>query len=78
MADCFASNYAFNIMGEDKVMATYRGEVLYTNPDWIKVFNIFKRLKDAGAFYQGIVTKPNKEAEQDFALERAAFAFNGA
>ena len=77
MADCFASNYAFNIMGEDKVMATYRGEVLYTNPDWIKVFNIFKRLKDAGAFYQGIVTKPNKEAEQDFALERAAFAFNG-
>lgn len=25
MVDCFASNYAFNIMGEEKVMATYRG-----------------------------------------------------
>ena len=24
MMDCFASNYAFNIMGEDKIMATYR------------------------------------------------------
>ena len=28
-------------------------------------------------FIEGIVTKPNKFAEQDFALERAAFAFNG-
>ena len=26
---------------------------------------------------EGVVTKPNKYAEQDFALERAAFAFNG-
>src|SRR3989338_8041820 len=33
MIDCFASNYAFNIMGEDKIMATYLGEVPYTDPD---------------------------------------------
>ena len=26
---------------------------------------------------EGVVTKPNKYAEQDFALERAAFTFNG-
>ncbi|OGW95879.1 MAG: hypothetical protein A2Y04_00845 [Omnitrophica WOR_2 bacterium GWC2_45_7] len=77
MADCFASNYAFNIMGEEKIMATYRGEVPYTDPDWIKVFGVFKLLKEGGALIEGIVTKPNKEAEQDFALERAAFAFNG-
>jgi len=77
MADCFASNYAFNIMGEEKIMATYRGEVSYTDRDWIKVFNVFKELNDAGAFVEGIVTKPNKDAEQDFALERAAFTFNG-
>ncbi len=77
MAECFASNYAFNIMGEEKVMATYRGEVPYTDPDWIKVFNIFKVLNQKGALMEGIVTKPNKDAEQDFALERAAFAFNG-
>lgn len=77
MIDCFSSNYAFNIMGEEKIMATYRGEVPYTDPDWIKVFTIFKDLSDAGALVKGIVTKGNKYAEQDFALERAAFAFNG-
>ncbi|MFA6379239.1 MAG: extracellular solute-binding protein [Candidatus Omnitrophota bacterium] len=77
MIDCFASNYAFNIMGEEKVMATYRGEVPYTDEDWIKVFNIFKTLRDKKALVDGIVTKGNKYAEQDFALERAAFAFNG-
>ncbi len=77
MSDCFASNYAFNIMGEEKVMATYRGDVPYTDPDWIKVFNIFKELSEKGVLIEGIVTKPNKYAEQDFALERAAFAFNG-
>ncbi len=77
MINNFASNYAFNIMGQEKVMATYRGEVPYTDPDWIKVFNVFKDLRDSHALMDGIVTKPNKEAEQDFALERVAFAFNG-
>ncbi len=77
LADCFASNYAFNIMGEEKVMATFKGEIPYTDPDWIKVFNIFATLTKKGAFIDGIVTKGNKFAEQDFALERAAFAFNG-
>src|SRR4029078_12271865 len=43
MADSFASDYAFNIMGEGKVMATYRGEVQYTDLDWIEVVNIFKK-----------------------------------
>jgi ABC-type glycerol-3-phosphate transport system substrate-binding protein len=77
MVDCFASNYAFNIMGEDKVMATYRGEVPYTDVDWIKVFTIFKTLRENGALLEGTVNKANKYAEQDFALERVAFAFNG-
>jgi len=77
LIDCFASNYAFNIMGEEKVMATYRGEVPYTDPDWVKVFGVFKELQEKGVLADGVVTKPNKYAEQDFALERAAFAFNG-
>ena len=77
MIDCCASNYAFNIMGEDKIMATYRGEVPYTDPDWIKVFKLFETLVQKDALAVGIVTKANKFAEQDFALERAAFAFNG-
>jgi ABC-type glycerol-3-phosphate transport system substrate-binding protein len=77
IVDCFALNYAFNIMGEDKVMATFRGEVPYTDPDWVKVFAVFKTLAEKGAFAEGIVTKGNKYAEQDFALERAAFSFDG-
>ncbi|HOY09552.1 MAG TPA: extracellular solute-binding protein [Candidatus Omnitrophota bacterium] len=77
MADCFASNYAFNIMGEDKVMNTFRGKVPYTDPEWIEVFRIFDILRQKGALVEGIVTKANKYAEQDFALGRAAFAFNG-
>ena len=64
-------------MGEEKIFATLRGEVKYTDPDWIKVFNIFAELRDKGVLIDGIVTKGNKYAEQDFALERAAFAFNG-
>lgn len=77
LADCYASNYAFNIMGADKIFATYHGQVKYTDPDWIKVLSIFAQLRDSGVLIDGIVTKGNKYAEQDFALERAAFAFNG-
>ncbi len=77
LADAFASNFAFNIMGEEKVMETFQGKVPYTDPDWIKVFDVFAQLTQKGAFIDGIVTKGNKFAEQDFALERAAFAFNG-
>ena len=77
LLDCFASNYAFNIMGEGKIFDTFRGKVKYTDPDWIKVFTIFAVLRDKGVLIDGIVTKGNKYAEQDFALERAAFAFNG-
>jgi len=77
LLDCFASNYAFNIMGEEKVFDTFRGKVKYTDPDWIKVLNVFVELRDKGVLIDGIVTKGNKYSEQDFALERAAFAFNG-
>lgn len=77
LADAFALNYAFNIMGEEKVMETFQGKVPYTDNDWIKVFDVFTQLTNKGAFIDGIVTKGNKFAEQDFALERAAFAFNG-
>ncbi len=78
IVDCFVSNYAFNILGEQKIMATFRGEVPYTDPEWVAVFSVFKTLADSKAFIEGIVTKGNKYAEQDFALERAAFSFDGA
>ena len=77
MIDCFANNYAFNIMGKDKVLATIRGEVPYTDPDWIKVFSLFKDMQESGVLATGLVTMINKTAEQLFANEKAVFAFNG-
>ncbi len=77
MIDCFASNMAFNVMGPAKVFATIRGEIPYSDPDWIKVFSLFKDMADKGMLASGIVTYVNKSAEQAFANERAAFAFNG-
>ena len=77
MMDCFANNYAFNIMGKDKVIATIKGEVPYTDPDWIKVLSLFKQMQEAGVLYNGVVIIVNKTAEQLFANEKAVFAFNG-
>ena len=77
MIDCLANDYAFNIMGKDKVLATIRGEVLYTDLDWIKVFSVFKQMQGSGVLATGLVTMINKSAEQLFANEKAVFAFNG-
>lgn len=77
MIDCLANNYAFNIMGKDKVLATISGEVPYTDPDWVKVISLFKDMQESGVLYNGIVTMINKTAEQLFANGRAVFAFNG-
>ncbi len=77
MIGCLANNYAFNIMGEAKVLATIRGEVAYTDPDWIRVLRLFKEMQDSGLLAGGIVTMVNKTAEQLFANGRAVFAFNG-
>jgi ABC-type glycerol-3-phosphate transport system substrate-binding protein len=77
MIDCFASNYAFNIMGEAKVLDTFRGKVPYTDPDWIRVLGLFDTLRKEGVLVPGVVTMVNKTAEQIFATGKAAFAFNG-
>ncbi|MDD5668826.1 MAG: extracellular solute-binding protein [Candidatus Omnitrophica bacterium] len=77
MIDCLANNYAFNIMGKDKVLATLRGEVPYTDPDWVKVLSLFKKMQDSGVLANGLVTMINKTAEQLFANGKAVFAFNG-
>ena len=77
MIDCLASNYAYNIMGEGKFIDTLTGKVSYADSDWIKVFSIFRDMKDNNLLASGIVTMVNKHAEQMFANERAALAFNG-
>lgn len=77
LIDCFASNYAFNVMGEDKVVDTIRGKVPYTDPQWVEVFSLFKRLADEKVLAVGMLTMGNKEAERLFANEKVLFAFNG-
>lgn len=77
MIDCFASNYAFNILGEQKVLDTYRGKVRYTDPQWIQVLSLFDTLRKEGLLVPGVVTMINKQAEQAFSTGKAAFAFNG-
>jgi raffinose/stachyose/melibiose transport system substrate-binding protein len=77
LIDCFANDYAFNIMGKDKVLATIRGEVPYTDPDWVKVLSLFSQMRDSAVLANGIVTMINKTAEQLFANDKAVFAFNG-
>src|SRR5207302_1743242 len=54
MIDCFASNYAFNIMGEEKVLDTYRGKVAYTDPDWLRVLTVFDDLRKEGILVSGM------------------------
>jgi ABC-type glycerol-3-phosphate transport system substrate-binding protein len=77
MVDCFATNYAFNVMGKDKFIATIEGKVSYTDPDWIRVFAVFKEMRESGVLSRGLVTMINKTAEQLFASNKAVFAFNG-
>ncbi len=77
MIDAFASNFAMNLMGQDKVFDTYRGKVAYTDPDWVRVLSLFKEMTENGLFVDGTVTMVNKTAEQTFANGRAAYAFNG-
>ena len=77
LLDCLASNFAWNLMGREKIIATIRGEVPYTDPDWLKVFGLFQELYEEGLIATGAVTMVNKVAEQNFANERAAMAFNG-
>ncbi|MFN3966188.1 MAG: extracellular solute-binding protein [Endomicrobiia bacterium] len=77
LIDCLANNYAFNIMGEEKFIKTLKGEIPYTDPDWLEVFKIFELMRVENILVKDSITMINKTAEQTFALNKAAFAFNG-
>lgn len=77
MMNAMASNFAFNIMGQKKVMRTYEGKVPYTDPDWISVFTLFKQMADQEILAMGIIAMNNKDSEQNFANNRSGFTFNG-
>jgi ABC-type glycerol-3-phosphate transport system substrate-binding protein len=77
LLDCLSSIYAYNIMGEDKVLATIKGDVLYTDPDWVKVLSLFDEMRNNNLLATGTISMVNKTAEQMFANERAAINFDG-
>lgn len=77
LLNALATEWAINIMGEDKFLKTIAGEVPYTDPDWLKVFSLFAKLKNSGILASNIATMTNKEAEAAFADNKAAFSFNG-
>ncbi|MEI8350269.1 MAG: sugar ABC transporter substrate-binding protein [Candidatus Omnitrophota bacterium] len=77
LLDCLATEWAINLMGEEKFFKTIQGTVPYTDKDWITVFSLFAELRDAGILSPNITTMINKEAEDQFSKGQAAFSFNG-
>lgn len=77
MLDCIASNFSWNLMGKDKIIATIKGDVPYTDPDWVAVFKLFRTLYEEKLIATGAITMVNKVAEQNFANEKAVMALNG-
>ncbi|MCM8773498.1 MAG: extracellular solute-binding protein [Candidatus Omnitrophica bacterium] len=71
------TEWAINLMGEEKFFLTLKGKIPYTDPDWIKVFSLFERLRNEGVLADNIVTIINKEAEDSFSKGEAVFSFNG-
>ncbi len=77
LIESLAYNYAFNIMGEEKVLDTFRGDVPYSDIGWVHTFTIFEDMKKHNLITEDSVTMINRLAEQQFATERVAFSFNG-
>ena len=77
LLNALAVEWALNSMGENNFFKTIEGEIAYTDPEWIKVFTIFAKLKDSGILAPNIATMTNKEAESAFSKEKAVFSFNG-
>jgi len=77
LLNALATEWAINIMGESKFLKTIAGEISYTDPQWIEVFALFAKLRDADILSAHIATMTNKEAEAAFAEGKAVFSFNG-
>ncbi|MBV9080735.1 MAG: extracellular solute-binding protein [Elusimicrobia bacterium] len=72
-----ATDLAYNVMGEEKMIKTFKGEVPYTDPQWLEVFKAFDQMRLAGFADPSLVTLGNKSAEQAFSSERSGITFNG-
>ncbi|UCD15771.1 MAG: extracellular solute-binding protein [Candidatus Omnitrophota bacterium] len=77
LLNCLATEWAINIMDEQRFIQTLEGKIPYTDEKWIQVFSLFEKIKDSGILAADITTMINKEAEDAFSKGKAAFSFNG-
>jgi len=77
LLNALATEWAINLMGQDKFLKTIKGKVPYTDSDWIKVFSLFSQLRESGILAPNITAITNKESEDAFARGKVAFSFNG-
>jgi ABC-type glycerol-3-phosphate transport system substrate-binding protein len=77
LLNALATEWAINLMGEDKFLKTIEGKVPYTDKEWVELFSLFAILKDSGILASNIATITNKEAEDAFSRGKAVFSFNG-
>ncbi|MBN2144637.1 MAG: extracellular solute-binding protein [Candidatus Aureabacteria bacterium] len=69
--------FAYNLIGEKKLIQTIKGECPYSSAEWIDIFNKFREMSEKKLFAAGIVTMINRNAERLFATGRAAVTYNG-
>jgi ABC-type glycerol-3-phosphate transport system substrate-binding protein len=77
LLNALATEWAINLMGEKKFLRTLKGDVPYTDQDWVEVFSLFSKLKNSGILAPNIATMTNKESEDAFSKNKAFFSFNG-
>lgn len=69
--------YAWNIMGQDGMLEAQNYGKRFTDKDWVKTFQIFADMRDAGMLANGIATWDNPDAERLFAQGKVAMMYNG-
>jgi len=77
LLNALAVEWAINLMGKKKFFRTIEGKIPYTDPQWIEVFSLFAKMKEADILNSNIATMINKESEDSFSRGGAAFSFNG-
>ncbi len=77
LVGAFASSYQWTLFGKQGIIDTIEGKIKYTDSRWVKIFELFKEMKDSEMFASGIVTMINKDAERTFATGKAAMSLNG-
>ncbi len=77
LVNVFCQSFEWQVLGEEGIIKTIKGEIKYTDPRWIKIFKLFEKMSNEKIFAEGVITMLNKDAERVFATEKAAMALNG-